>query len=71
MQNFLDSLECDKILNFLHTIGIQIANVVQIFQNFRVYISMVIVQILIDCSLFDRFCFRCIVCLFQCFHNLY
>ena len=32
---------------------------------------MVIVQIITDCSVFDRFCFQCIVCLFYSFYGLY
>jgi len=35
-----------------------------ISEEFFKYISMVNVQIATDCSVFDRFCFWCIVCLF-------
>ena len=42
---------------FLHCLAVQI-------YNFGGTISMVNVQIATECSLFDRFCFWCIVCLF-------
>ena len=32
---------------------------------------MVYVQIITDCSVSDRFCFHCIVCLFSSFYDLY
>ena len=32
---------------------------------------MVAVQIITDCSVSDRFCFQCIVCLFSSFYGLY
>ena len=32
---------------------------------------MVAIQIITDCSVFDRFCFQCIVCLFSSFYGLY
>ena len=32
---------------------------------------MVGVHIIIDCSVSDRFCFHCIVCLFSSFYGLY
>ena len=64
VEEFLNSHKHDKILNFLHEIGIQIAYVVLIFKNFWSYRSIRSFQIVIDCSIFDRFCFLCIVCLF-------
>ena len=44
---------------------IQIAYVVLMFNNFWTYRSTHKVQITIDCSVFDRFYFRCIVCVFH------
>ena len=34
------------------------------FSEFLDYISIRNLQIAIDCSVFDRFCFLCVVCLF-------
>ena len=49
---------------FLQKINIQIAQVVLIFQNFWSFRSIRNIQITTDCSVFDRFCFLCVVCLF-------
>ena len=57
LQNFENSLERDKILNFLHNIDIQISYVVLIFQNVWSYRSMESFQITTDCSVFDEFVF--------------
>ena len=70
-RNFQNSLERDFDLNFLQVIDIQIPYVVLIFQNFWSSRSMVGVQITTDCSVFDRFCFQCIVCFFASFYGLY
>ena len=48
--------------------------ILYVFLNFQKNwssISMVILQIITDCSIFDRFCFWCIVCLFSSFYGLY
>ena len=42
-----------------------------LFHNFWSSISMVIFQIITDCSVSDRFCFHCIVFLFSSFYGLY
>ena len=42
-----------------------------IFQYFWSYKSMIKVQIATDSSVFDKFCFRCIVCLFWWIYGLY
>ena len=70
-RNFRNSLESAFDLNFLQVIDIQILYFVLIFQNFGSSISMVGVQITADCSVFDRFYFQCIVCLFPSFYGLY
>src|SRR3990170_3670502 len=70
-QNCLNSLERGKTLNCLQFIGIQIFYVVPILQNIWSYRSMTLIQIFTDCSVFDRFCFRSIVCLFFSFYGLY
>src|SRR3990170_370692 len=57
-------LEHEKIMKFLNNIGLQIFYVFLIFQNFWRYISMVFKSLTTCCSVFDRFCFWCIVCLF-------
>ena len=49
-------------LKFLHSIYIQIIQVVLIVQNFWSYRIMVFVQIITDCSVLDRLCF--------CLHSL-
>ena len=54
---------------FLQKINIQIAHVVLIFQNFWSYRSIRNIQIATDCSVFDRFCLLCIVCLFRWFYG--
>ena len=54
---------------FLQKINIQIAQVVLIFQNFLSYRSIRNIQITTDCSVFDKFCFLCIVCLFWWFYG--
>ena len=64
-RNFQNSLERGFDLNFSQVIDIQITYVVLMFQNFWSSISMVGVQIITDCSVSDRFCFHCIVCLFS------
>ena len=63
-RNFENSLERDFDLNCLQVIDIQIPYLVLIFQNFWSSRSMAGVQITTDCSVFDRFYFQCIVCLF-------
>ena len=45
-------------------IDIHIPYAVLIFQNFWSSRSMVGFQIITNCSVFDRLCFQCIVCLF-------
>src|SRR3989337_3278622 len=60
-----------KILKFLKFMGIQIFYVFLIFQNFWSYISITLIQIFTYCSVFDRFCFQYIVCLFSSFYGLY
>ena len=54
---------------FLQEINIQIAHVSLIFQNFWSFISIRNIQIATDCSVFDRFCFLCVVCLFWWFYS--
>ena len=49
---------------FLQKINIQISQVFLIFQNFWSYGSIRNVQIATNYSVFDRFCFLCVVCLF-------
>ena len=49
---------------FWQKINIQIAQVVLIFQNFWSFRSIRNIQIATDYSVFDRFCFLCVVCLF-------
>ena len=63
-------VEHGKILIFLQLMVIQIFYVDLFFQNFWSSRSMVILQIITACSVFDRFCFQCIVCLFSSFHDL-
>ena len=70
-RNFKNSLERDFDLNFLQVIDIQIPYVVLMFHNFWSSRSMVVVQIITDYSVFDRFYFQCIVCLFSSFYGLY
>ena len=70
-KNFKNSLERAFDLNFLYVIYIQIRYVVLIFQNCWSSRSMVVIQIITDCSVFDRFCFQCIVCLLSSFYGLY
>ena len=60
--NFL--LENDNDLKFLKSVYIQIIQVCLNFQNFSREGSMVILQIFTDCSVFDRFRFAYIGCLF-------
>ena len=60
-----------KCWNILHNKLWQIFYSVIIFQNFWSSRSMVRVQITTDGSVFDRFCFQCIVCLFPNFYGLY
>ena len=52
---------------FFRSIYIQISQVFLIFQDVWSYISIRNIQIATDCSVFDRFCFLCIVCLFWWF----
>ena len=54
---------------FLQKINIQISPVVLIFQNFWSFRSIGNIQIATDCSVFDRFCFLCVLCLFWCFYG--
>ena len=49
---------------FLKCLSVQIVYCSQFWKNFSSIRSMVNVQIATDCSLLDRFCFWCIVCLF-------
>ena len=62
-QNCLKLLERRKILNFLQLIYIQISYVFLFVQNFWSYRSMESFQITTEYSIFDRFCFHCVVCL--------
>src|SRR6266566_3385463 len=62
--NFYSVLEREKIMKFLHSIGIQIVYVLIMFHNFLRYISMVFKSLTTHCSVLDRFCFGCIVYLF-------
>jgi hypothetical protein len=62
--NFYNSLERDKLLKKIQSIGIKIFYVVLIFQNCCSYRSMICIHIITDCYVLDRFCFYCIVCLF-------
>ena len=70
-RKFENSLECAFNLKFLRVIDIQILYVFLIFKNFWSSRSMVGVQITTGSSVFDRFCFQCIVCLFTSFYGLY
>ena len=70
-RNFENSLERAFDMKFLQVIDIQILYVFLIFLNFWSCRSMAGVQITINCSVFNRFCFQCIVCLFSSFHGLY
>src|SRR3990170_4977583 len=64
-RNYYILLEHRKTLNFLQLMGIQIFYVLLIFQNFWSYISMTLTHSFFTyCSILDRFCFQCIVCLF-------
>ena len=58
-------------MKFLHSIGIWIFYVVLILKNFWSYISMAFKEIFTDCSVLDRFCFCCIVCLFWWIYGSY
>ena len=49
---------------FLHCLSIQFFYCFYFWHNFSSIRSMVNVQIITDCSVLDRFCFWCIVCLF-------
>jgi hypothetical protein len=69
--NFDFLLERENLLNVLHNIYIWISHVFHIFQNFLSYISMTLIQIFTDCSVLDRFCFCCIVCLFWWIYGSY
>ena len=69
--NFENSLERAFDLNVLQVIDIQILYIFLNFQNFWSRRSMVVIQIITDCSVFDKFCFQCIVCLFPSFYGLY
>ena len=67
--NFHKSQKRAFCSEFLHKIDIQIAHVVLIFSNLWSYRSIRNIQIATDCSVFDRFCFLCIVCLFWWFYG--
>ena len=67
--NFNKSQKRAFVLNVLHKIDIQIFHVVLIFQNFGSYRSIRSSQVATDCSVFDRFCFLCVVCLFWWFYG--
>ena len=54
---------------FLHKIKIQISQAFLIVKNFWSYRSVRNTQIATDCSVFDRFCFLCVVCLFWWFYS--
>ena len=54
---------------FLQNINKQIIHVIIIFKNCWSYISILSSQIAIDCLVFDRFCFLCVVCLFWWFYG--
>ena len=69
--NFYFLLEHKNLLNVLHNIDIWISHVFLIFQNFWSYISLTLIQIFTDCSVLDRFCFCCIVCLFWWIYGSY
>ena len=49
---------------FLQYINIQISQVIISFQKNWSYRSIRMIQITTGCSVFDRFCFLCVVCLF-------
>ena len=57
-QNFKKSQKRDFDLIFLHKIDEEISHVVLIFKNFWIYRSMVVIQIITDCFVSDRFCFN-------------
>ena len=54
---------------FLQKINIQITLVFLIFQNFWSFRSIRNIQITTNCSVFDKFSFLCIVCLFRRFYG--
>ena len=54
---------------FLQKINIKNSQVVLIFQNFWSFRSIRNIQISTDCSVFERFCFLCVVCLFWWFYG--
>ena len=54
---------------FLRKINIHISQAILIFQSFWSYIRIRNTQIATDCSIFDRFCFLCVVCLFWWFYG--
>ena len=62
--NFHKSQKRDFSLNFLQKVDIQLSCVFLIFHNFWNYRSIRSSPITTDCSVFDRFCFLCVVCLF-------
>ena len=70
-RNFENSQEHTFDLKLVQVIDIQILCVVLIFQNVWSRRSMVVFQIITDCSVFDRLGFECIVCLFPSFYGLY
>ena len=56
-------------VDFFHKINKKIIHIVLIFQNFWSYRSIWSSQIATNCSVFDRFCFLCVVCLFWWFYG--
>ena len=67
--NFNKSQKHDFALSFLHNINKKNSHVDLIFQNFWSYRSIRSLQIATDYSVFDRFCFLCVVCLFWWFYG--
>ena len=53
----------------MQKINIQIGQAVLIFKNFWSFRSIRNILIATDCSVFDRFCFLCVVCLFWWFYG--
>ena len=52
------------VWNFLHITSVQIFKLSYLFHDFWSYKSIRSFQIVTDYSVFDRFCFLCVVCLF-------
>ena len=61
--------ECFWVDSFFKRLIDKLLTSTNLFQNFWSYRSILNIQIATDCSVFDRFCFHCVVCLFWWFYG--